>query len=443
MRRALRFVAFLVLLSGVMPAKAGIAEYTDRGKIDFDTAMELLNPYGTWVQVDGRWAYTPLNHATPYTNGRWLYTEYGWYWKGNEPHSWATEHYGFWKRSANHVWSWYPTPDWLPQIVEIRATTTHIGWRAAEVDTDGDFVEPADDRFAKTDEWTFVSLAQFTRPITPSVIASPDMASKILDDSAEAMHTYVTYRPISRPGPHPADFLVFKPNGMFAPQTETETAPDPDLVMPVAAKSTVPVVKTSSGSAMSSNSAPSGAAPSGAAPSGAAPSGAAVAKAPASDGSLGDADDAATAAADARQVSYWITMSLPSYWTPRPADAGPKEIYIYRPEFYQDQDGIERRVQLWLNPSSRSSLGNLRALFSAPPQAKTPPTANGPGQPAEKVLPSAPENNAFRSPFDERFRSDTGAASSTKSSKAAPATPVTAPTPAAPAGSATNAAPSP
>ena len=69
--------------------------------------------------------------------------------KGTKPHSWATEHYGFWKRGANHLWSWYPTADWLPQIVEIRATTTHIGWRAAEVDADGNFVEPAADRFAK------------------------------------------------------------------------------------------------------------------------------------------------------------------------------------------------------------------------------------------------------------------------------------------------------
>jgi hypothetical protein len=407
MRRAVHLVLLLSLLGGATHVRAGLTDFTDRGKIDFDMVMQLLNPYGTWTQIDGRWAYTPLNHAPPYTNGRWLYTEYGWYWKGTEPHSWATEHYGFWKRGANHVWSWYPTPDWLPQIVEIRATSTNIGWRAAEVDADGNFVEPAADRFAKTDEWTFVSLAQFTKPITPVVIASPEVAAKILDDSAESMHTYVTYRPITRPGPHPADFLVFKPDGMFAPEIENDALPDPKLTTAEPGKpAPVPPVKTAAvGNAALSNAAPSGAVTAAPAPS----------LATLSDAS--DNDDASAAATDARQVHYWITMSLPTYWTPRPPNAQPKEIYIYRPEFYQDQDGVERRVGIWLDPKKRSTPGDLQAVLASRTQAQAPPGPLPPGQPARQV---SSGDNAFRSPFDESFRPGAGVASPRSSSKGAP-----------------------
>src|SRR5579871_4623947 len=150
----------LVALLGLLlpaAARAGLAPYTDPGKIDFDTAMQLLNPYGTWSQVDGTWCYTPLDRQAPYTHGRWLYTEFGWYWQGTAPHSWATEHYGYWKRGTDKVWSWYPGPSWLPQTVEIRSSTDGIGWRSAEVDPDGNFVEPPSLRFTKTDEWTFVT----------------------------------------------------------------------------------------------------------------------------------------------------------------------------------------------------------------------------------------------------------------------------------------------
>ena len=91
--------------------------YTNRGKTDFDTALQLLNPYGSWSKIKGKWAFTPRDHLAPYTDGRWIYTEYGWYWKGRLPHSWATEHYGYWKRGADKVWSWYPGPYWLPEII--------------------------------------------------------------------------------------------------------------------------------------------------------------------------------------------------------------------------------------------------------------------------------------------------------------------------------------
>lgn len=408
MRLASRLLIFCLLLACGASARAGIADYTDRGKIDFDAAMHLLNPYGTWAKVDSLWAYTPLDHSTPYTHGRWLYTEYGWYWQGTEPYSWATEHYGFWKCADNHVWSWYPASTWLAQIVEIRTTKTHIGWRCAEVDSDGAFVEEPADRYAKTDEWTFVSREQFTAPITPAVIASPEVTAKMLDDSGDSMHTYVTYRAISRPGPHPADFLGFPNTGMFASSVAGEPFPQAPLVLP---KPVAPAVKnlTNSVAGASTNSGP------------AATNGAPVVL----------TDEGAPA--DTRQVHYWITLSLPTYWTPRPVSAMPNELYVYRPEFFQDQDGIERRIGLWMNPSTRTSLGDLRQVLT------------GGGSKSKTGASTSTETRSFSSPFDESFHDDSkNRPKPSSSSKAAPAGLSTPSIKAAPSGlstPSTNAAP--
>ncbi len=352
---------FLLLLAG-LAARAGIAGYTDRGKIDFDTTMLLLNPYGTWSQIDGAWGYTPTDHQPPYTSGRWRYTEYGWYWQGSQPYSWATEHYGYWKRGADHVWSWFPTSYWLPQIVEIRVTDTHVGWRPAQVDSDGHFVEAPDERYAKTDEWSFVTRAQFAGPVTPGLIAPPALAAKLLDDSRESMHVYTTYRAIDRPGPHPADFAGLGENGMLAPVVSAETA-----LVPSRTPALPPAPKPKSPPAAATND-------------------------------VSAATDENGAPADPRQVRYWNTMSLPTYWTPRPVDGRPDQIYVYRPDFFQDQDGIERRIGLWLNPSSRQAQGkNLREVLGAP--SKNPPAASSPSA-----------SNPFASPLGETFHGDANGA---------------------------------
>lgn len=366
--------------------------YTDRGKADFDVAMQLLNPYGTWSKIEGAWAYTPLDHEAPYTDGRWIYTEYGWYWKGRLPHSWLTEHYGYWKRGADKVWSWYPGPFWLPEIVEIRATSTHIGWRSAAVDREGSFVEGPADRYTKTDEWTFVSMAQFANPITPEVIAKPDVTKKLLENSTECRHIYVTYREIDRPGPHPADFLALcRDGGMFAPKTLQ------DELAPLA-------------------SASAGAAPGSGTPS---PSAAAQPKSPAPKAKeKGDPQ----LAGEMRKVKYWITMSLPTYWTPPPPDAKAEEIYLYRPDFYQDEDGIARRIQYWLDPSSRKGGNLLEMLTGGKPVEKTDTDTNAaPATPAMPAVAAKPKSATPRDPFknslDESFHSGAlpGAAASTPS----------------------------
>jgi len=371
-RSPLRFVLLFLLLESIA-AHAGIARYSDRGKTDFDTVLQVLNPYGTWSQIGGTWAYTPFDHQAPYTNGRWLYTDFGWYWQGNLPHSWVTEHYGYWKRGEDHLWSWYPGPYWLAEIVEIRATGTSLGWRSAAVDDDGTFVEAPADRYAKTDEWSFVTKAQFSRPITPDLIAKPTVAAADLDDSTDSTHAYFTYRPIDRPGPHPADLVsLASEGGMFPSPLYVASSAQASVVPDVTAK--IPKIPT-----------PSAPVPAGI------PSGLAVPVTSASSESA-NANDPPP---DMRQVLYWTTMSLPTYWTPRPTDAKPNEIYVYRPEFYQDPEGIQRRISLWLNPGKRSLTTLKEVLTSA--KADDAPTKSGGNAEAEihssfddAVTPDAP-----------------------------------------------------
>jgi len=372
------FLLCLALLSTGIDSRAGDAAYTERGTIDFDAALHLLNPYGTWSKINNVWAYTPLNHEAPYTDGRWLYTEYGWYWKGNNAHSWLTEHYGYWKRGADKVWSWYPGSYWLAQIIEFRATPTHIGWRSAQVDRSGSFVEDPDDRYAKTDEWTFVTKAQFANPITPGLAAKPEEAVRLLEDSTECAHAYMTYRPIDRPGPHPADFVALcKDGGMFSPMQGQMIAPPPTPTAPKPVATGTATIATASAS-----------------------TNAAAAKAPSLAGVGDDSDQV-----DARQVKYWVTMSLPTYWTAAPTGAKPEQIFMFRPDFFQDEDGIQRRVTLWFNPQSKTSLKEVFAESMNRQKSTSDAAPATPATPAQPATPAAPakEHNAFASPLDAPF----------------------------------------
>ena len=385
------FLGLILLLVTGSPGRAGIAAYSDRGKIDFDTAMSLLNPYGTWKKVDGSWAYTPLDHDAPYTNGRWLYTEFGWTWQGREPHSWLTEHYGYWKRGEDHVWAWYPGAIWLPQTVEIRVAANGVGWRSAEVDRDGNFVEPESVRFTKIDEWNFVSPAQFAGPITPAVMSRPEATQRLLEDSTDSMHTYLTYREIDRPGPHPADFVNLGDGRMFAPMSDQDR------------QKAVRQAKT-----------------------------------PAKPGAAqAEAEGSPNPDADTRQVKYWVTLSLPTYWTKPPADAQINEIYLYRPDFYQDPDGIQRRISLWLDPGLRTleSLHLSQALAHSHPAGASGATSNA--APSTPAVPAEPAANPFANPLDAPFpASHKSSSQSTKNPLSAAGAPIdtnTAPVPAQPA----------
>jgi hypothetical protein len=401
--RSFQLTVFALLagwLALAMPVRAGIAPFTDPGKIDFDAAMQLLNPYGSWAKVGDKWAFTPLDHATPYTNGRWLYSEYGWLWHGNSPTSWLTEHYGYWKRGSNKVWAWYPGAVWLPQIVEIRASPAGIGWRSGEVDPDGNFVEQPSDRFTKTDEWTFVTPHVFAGPITPAVIAKPAEAEKMLEESTESVHSYLTYREIDRPGPHPADFINLGDSLMFPPMTDAErtralhpfvasSKSEPEPAKPAAPK---PDAARIAASLTASDTMPE------------------IPQQPGGD----DPND------DPRQVKYWVTMALPTAWTQPPSDASLNQIFLYRPAFYQDDDGIARRIAFWLDPKLRSSesIHLADVLNQRPARASMPAGATA-------GIPAAPTAD-FSSPFEDNFHSSSApAGASTKVRAAAVSAPST------------------
>ena len=64
----------------------------------------------------------------------------------------------------------------------------------------------------------------FAGPITPAVAAKPALAEQMLEESTDSIHSYLTYREIDRPGPHPADFVNLGDGAMFAPMTAADRA---------------------------------------------------------------------------------------------------------------------------------------------------------------------------------------------------------------------------
>jgi hypothetical protein len=94
-----------------------------------------LNPYGTWVDVEGYgYCWQPnvvvLNpYWRPYFDGgRWIYTDCGWYWMSDYSWGWAPFHYGRWFRHHRLGWCWYPDTVWGPSWVSWRYYDTYCGW---------------------------------------------------------------------------------------------------------------------------------------------------------------------------------------------------------------------------------------------------------------------------------------------------------------------------
>lgn len=54
------------------------------------------------------------------------------------------------------------------------------------------------------------------------------------------------------------------------------------------------------------------------------------------------------------RLETYLTMALPSFWFAIPATAKPYEIYLYRPKIFQDNEGIQRRIRIWMNVEERS-----------------------------------------------------------------------------------------
>ncbi len=370
-RRLLFVVLLLALFSIANSVFAGIQSYTDSGKIDFDTAYTFLKTYGTWSQEKDGWTFHPNANFVPFASGRWIYSSYGWYWKGNAPHSWLTEHYGSWKHLSRGEWEWLPGGVWESDPVEIRGTDEAIGWRSAALDANGDYVEAQADRYSKPEEWMFVTLQQFINPITPKTIAPPEKAAQYLEDSSPSAHLFFTYRPLPRPGPHPADLVKYPSDELWLPPLTLQDKLDMQRLasLPHLTPLPTPKPKKFDPTAPQPNLRPDPALASSVAnPDLNASQTNSVPLTPVnrrSGGAAGPVDLSNALASpnpdlqqdqtiDRRRVKYWVVMCLPELNAPIPADATPDQIYIFKPQFYQDDDGIQRRISIIVHPDQRS-----------------------------------------------------------------------------------------
>ncbi|HEY8966844.1 MAG TPA: hypothetical protein VIM58_10395, partial [Candidatus Methylacidiphilales bacterium] len=63
-------------------------------------------------------------------------------------------------------------------------------------------------------------------------------------------------------------------------------------------------------------------------------------------------------------VVGFTLLSLPKPWAPLPPTAQSNQVYLYRPEFYQDNDGIRRRIEKWYVPAAseaqKAQLGQIK-----------------------------------------------------------------------------------
>jgi hypothetical protein len=94
-----------------------------------------LNPYGSWVDVNGYGqCWVPNNRPAgwePYTVGYWADTDYGWTWVSVDDESqWGdvTYHYGRWYSAPSVGWVWIPGTTWAPAWVAWREGGGYCGW---------------------------------------------------------------------------------------------------------------------------------------------------------------------------------------------------------------------------------------------------------------------------------------------------------------------------
>jgi hypothetical protein len=302
MFRALIYAGAL-LLGAVIP-------FTERTKTDFDTFLRLLNPYGHWVKQSNVWFYEPFQPYIPLTEGQWIYTDFGWYWNGTRPFSWATDHYGAWKLGQDNVWRWKPDPDWQPAKVEWRGTSEFIGWRATSMNRFGEITEPEAERYNHPGEWIFVPRKKLTGSLTPADIITGEKGKTLLDQSEAVNHTYVSWREIDRLGPDPYDvYGVAK--SFLAQQT-----------MGAQAEKAVNIAGDDDASPI-------------------------IVAAPAPSAGSADSKDKEKE----KKPPIYTIYSLPDfYYIVKFNPLKPFDLYIYRPEIFQDSDGIQRRLDVWHNP---------------------------------------------------------------------------------------------
>ncbi|HUI91783.1 MAG TPA: DUF6600 domain-containing protein [Chitinivibrionales bacterium] len=102
--------------------------------VDQTEFEEALNPYGSWVWIDGVRYWRPAAEVgnpgwAPYmSSGHWVYTDLGWTWVSDYPWGWAPFHYGRWLHHGTYGWVWWPDVTWGPAWVRWRTGDEYCGW---------------------------------------------------------------------------------------------------------------------------------------------------------------------------------------------------------------------------------------------------------------------------------------------------------------------------
>ena len=109
--------------------------YVSSPPADVSYLYSDLQPYGSWVQLDGvGWCWQPrvvvINRGwSPYCDGgHWVYCDYGWYWQSVYSWGWAPFHYGRWYDHPRCGWVWTPDRVWGPAWVTWRVAGDNCGW---------------------------------------------------------------------------------------------------------------------------------------------------------------------------------------------------------------------------------------------------------------------------------------------------------------------------
>lgn len=90
-----------------------------------------LDPYGTWVQFDGRDWYAPrvAPEWRPYSNGYFTYVaRYGYTWVSHDPFGYVTHHYGAWSFRPGYGWLWWPGNVWSAHRASFATVGSTVMW---------------------------------------------------------------------------------------------------------------------------------------------------------------------------------------------------------------------------------------------------------------------------------------------------------------------------
>ena len=123
-----QFTRFVGDRRGLTGAGSG-TQYVS-AEYDYDYAASGFDRYGSWIVVDGSYAWRPSVAADwrPYTDGYWRWSPAGLTWVSYESWGWLPYHYGSWDWDDGFGWYWSPGATYSPAWVYWSYTPSWVGW---------------------------------------------------------------------------------------------------------------------------------------------------------------------------------------------------------------------------------------------------------------------------------------------------------------------------